>query len=206
MAKPSFYNHWKFKLLTAELQRSRVQTLGHIQMLWDSAASRNRHIFRAEEIEATIEWDGDEGKAVEALEKARLIDNLGDGQYAIHDWFEHCPEYIKRKNKINTDIKEEKKTKQEKDLINEDLDPYGLEMDEYRKILKGLKGSFDGGNYSIYIDRLIDEYEQVVGSTILLGDLIKDIKDARYYNEEKGVGKINNEKAFAIKKIKDMLN
>lgn len=206
MAKPGFYKHWKLYKLMELLGKKKYETIGLLQMLWDGCAIKKKYEHSGNMIEAMAEWDGEPGKLVKAMIEVKLLDDKGGGIYEIHDWREHCPKYIlmneMRKEK---EVKEERKVEEKYSVkrLTENIDPYSLNKKEIIEVLLGLDGN-GMMNYDYWIKVIVNEYinEEKMYEVM---ELLKEIKDSRYYSKEKGVSKIDNEKAFIVKRIKEII-
>jgi hypothetical protein len=67
-----------------------------LETLWDTAHEcGNPVIGTADDVEAAAEWWGEPGRLFEALREGRWIDELPDGRWQIHDYWDHCPEYVR---------------------------------------------------------------------------------------------------------------
>jgi len=89
----------KFMVLKAQLRVSKYAAIGILEGLWaltatsasDGAIGRFSNI----EIASWMEWDGDADELIDALIKARFVDECEENRLVIHDWAEHAPTYIK---------------------------------------------------------------------------------------------------------------
>ena len=206
MAKPSFYNHWKFKMLTNELKQCRPKVLGHVQMLWDVSGIIGKIRYTDEEIEAVVEWDGVPGEFTKAMVKVGLLDKK-DEMYEIHDWWDHCPNYVKRKMKA-PEVKEKKEVEEDvvRDIRRLDgfIDVFNIGKEEIIKIVNGLQGSMDVKDYELLVNRTIKKYWDDEDMQWVMKDTLKRIIDARFFGREKDVGEIKNERAFFFSQIKKL--
>lgn len=84
------------KLLGIPLYRA----VGILETLWllcqDCCDDGNIGKFTDEEIAEYLEWDGDIRALLQALEDSRWVD-MQAGRPVIHDWLEHCPEFIRER-------------------------------------------------------------------------------------------------------------
>ena len=111
MARFSLTTHWKFLRLSRAVG-SRVLARGILETLWEPCwLAGDPYVGTSTDIEALCEWKGEAG----ALTKALLMsDAKGAGfiepydgrvpegvpHYQVHDFFDHCPQYAKRKTPI----------------------------------------------------------------------------------------------------------
>jgi hypothetical protein len=109
MARPTLAKHPKFLRLCAELRRQRwggaVMARGVLETLWDiTYESGDGCLGSADDVELFCEWPGDAGELVRMLRDAGGPQRSGfieqvDGRYYVHDLFDHCPEYVKKRHK-----------------------------------------------------------------------------------------------------------
>ena len=98
--KSQCLHHDKFrdlhKLIGAQ---STAHTAGYLEVLWAHASQvKCGPIFERHRIEKVADWIGEEGVLLNALIQVRFFDVLEDDRVAIHDWFEHCPEFVKKRD------------------------------------------------------------------------------------------------------------
>ena len=89
----------KFKRLQRALNESIRGTVGLLEMLWTATAKNcpegDVGRFTDEEIAIMCDWDGDPEKLVCALVKCGWLDQCDNYRLIIHDWAEHCPQFVK---------------------------------------------------------------------------------------------------------------
>lgn len=98
--KSQCLHHDKFrdlhKLIGAQ---STAHTAGYLELLWAHASQvKCGPIFERHRIEKVADWIGEEGVLLNALIQVRFFDVLEDDCVAIHDWLEHCPEFVKKRD------------------------------------------------------------------------------------------------------------
>lgn len=98
--KAGTHNHVKTKRLKRLLGIPLYQAVGILETLWllctDCCDEGNIGKFTDEEIADYLEWDGSDSFAlVQALLNSGWLDRCDVNRYVIHDWLEHCPQYIK---------------------------------------------------------------------------------------------------------------
>jgi hypothetical protein len=109
MARPGFRHHPKFKRLVFLLQEPVPHVWGYCECLWDVAYQNGEAtIGDAIDVELAAEYPGERGKLVNALLDCRLIDQLQDGRYQIHDLLENAPEYVQSRWNKEQERKKEK--------------------------------------------------------------------------------------------------
>lgn len=98
--KAGTQNHVKVKRLKKLLGIPLYRAVGILETLWllcqDCCDDGNLGKFTDEEIAEYLEWDGDIRALLTALEESRWVD-LVDGRPVVHDWLEHCPEFIRER-------------------------------------------------------------------------------------------------------------
>jgi len=98
--KAGTHNHVKTKRLKRLLGIPLYQAVGILETLWllctDCCDEGNIGKFTDEEIADYLEWDGSDSFAlVQALLNSGWLDRCDVNRYVVHDWLEHCPQYIK---------------------------------------------------------------------------------------------------------------
>jgi hypothetical protein len=104
MARPTLHNNPKFKLLVRQLGLPRPYVRGLLECMWDSCHESGDTVFKnADLAEAATEWPGDRGQLAEHLVAAGFLDKMEDGGLEVHDYWDHCPSYVKdRRRKEET--------------------------------------------------------------------------------------------------------
>ena len=108
MARISLQTHWKFQRL-ARAVGSKVLARGILETLWEPCwVAGDAYCGTRQDIEALCEWKGEPGALTKALlmegaKGAGFIETY-DGRvksderhYQIHDFYDHCPEYVRRR-------------------------------------------------------------------------------------------------------------
>lgn len=214
MAKPSFIHHWKFRLLCHLLDENEAHTLGHIQLIWDCANTLKTPEFPSvEAIESVAYWEGQPGKLVKALVDCKLIEKSAKNTWQIHDYYDHCPDWIKRKtqsqnsknkgNNIETEQELENKLKLKNRNI-EDIDPWYLEDSEVLERIMSYEKNKSSEQEEFWRVRLKQLKKK--GYMSELKDVLKEIWNSEHYSAEKDVGKFRNPAGYINKKIKEMLD
>jgi len=97
--KAGTHNHMKTKRLKRLLGIPLYRAVGILETIWllcaDCCDEGNIGKFTDEEIADYLEWDGDASELVRALSDSGWTDSDKDSRLVVHDWLEHCPEYIK---------------------------------------------------------------------------------------------------------------
>jgi len=206
MAKPGLYTHWKFMMIQNELQITKVKALGHLQLMWDMSTINQRYRYKKEMIEKIAEWDGEKGKFVETLIKAGFIDEK-DGECELHDFLTHCPNWLRRKILYEEKRKEGVEKKESEKPVMRLLtttNVFDLDKEKVKRLYRGLDGTIDYENEEEYIEGIIEKIEDDEEKMGEVSEILKYIRDCRYYGKEKDLGKLKNEKAFFVSKIKEL--
>lgn len=94
MALRAVIDHPKFARLKNILKLNKACTLGYLEGLWHFCGryTPNGNIgkYSAEDIEAWLEWDGEEGALIAAMVKAKWIDDCPVNGLIVHDWHKHA--------------------------------------------------------------------------------------------------------------------
>lgn len=98
MAKPELRDHRKFLKLKRLLGEPTPHVLGYLDCLWHRGYQTGSALVGdALDVEAAAEYPGDAGDFTKAAHAAGFLDLDGDGNYLIHDLFEHAPTYAKKR-------------------------------------------------------------------------------------------------------------
>jgi hypothetical protein len=99
--KREAYRHPKLFDLAAKLGISRAAAIGHLELLWDwtgdVAPQGDIGKWPDTAIAGAADWTGDPSSFVDALVSARWLDRSNDFRLVIHDWPDHCQEWIRKK-------------------------------------------------------------------------------------------------------------
>lgn len=106
MARPTLFSNRKFVRLAQRLQ-SRAHALGHLELIWNAAHETGNPVLGdADDVEAVADWRGTRGELVAALLEcgtagggAGFIIKREDGRYEIHDYWDHAPDYVRKRAK-----------------------------------------------------------------------------------------------------------
>lgn len=100
MALRAVPEHPKFAALKAELKLSKFQALGLLEALWHFtgrfAPRGNIGRFTDRQIETWLEWEGEEGAAIQSLTATGWIDPDNVHRLVIHDWHHHADSTTKK--------------------------------------------------------------------------------------------------------------
>lgn len=99
--KAGTHNHLKTKRLQRLLEIPLYRAVGVLETIWllcvDCCDEGNIGKFTDAEIAEYLEWEGDPSKLVNALAESGWLDPDEDYRFRVHDWFEHCPDFIKNR-------------------------------------------------------------------------------------------------------------
>jgi len=94
MALRAVVDHPKFFRLKTLLKLTKGECLGYLEAVWHFTGryTPNGNIgkYSVEEIEAWVEWDGEEGALISAMITAKWIDNDPVHGLIVHDWCKHA--------------------------------------------------------------------------------------------------------------------
>lgn len=94
-------NHVKVKRLKKLLGKPLYCAMGVLESLWqlcmECCDEGNIGKFSNEEIADHIEWEGDPNLLISALTESGWLDTCSDERLIVHDWFAHCPEFIRKR-------------------------------------------------------------------------------------------------------------
>lgn len=97
--KAGTQNHLKTKRLKRLLKIPLYRAVGILETLWllcvDCCDEGNIGKFTDDEIADYLEWEGSPSELVRALSDSGWTDLDSHGRPVIHDWLEHCPEFIR---------------------------------------------------------------------------------------------------------------
>lgn len=97
MARPTLFTHRKF-LKLSRLLRSDVLALGHLEFMWHAANESGDPVLGdQDDAEAVARWQGESGELVQALVSSGFVDRRPDGVFEIHDYWHHCPDYVRKR-------------------------------------------------------------------------------------------------------------
>jgi hypothetical protein len=101
MARPTLERNVKFKALVKRLDLPRPYVRGLLETMWDVAHECGNPVMgSADDVEIAAEWPGQTGQLFESLKSGGWIEELPDGRFQIHDYWDHAPSYVKdRKRK-----------------------------------------------------------------------------------------------------------
>lgn len=100
MAKSSLTGSMKFKALVRTLGIPAPHVLGHLEFMWKPAYESGNPTFRSHEmIELAAEWSGEPGVFAKAVcdPAHNFVDARKNDQFEIHDFYEHAPDYVKKR-------------------------------------------------------------------------------------------------------------
>jgi hypothetical protein len=89
----------KFIKLQRRLNESRRGVIGLLEGLWLATAKNcptgDIGKFTDEEISIMVDWEGEPDFLVESLVDCGWIDRCKTHRLVVHDWADHCPQYVK---------------------------------------------------------------------------------------------------------------
>lgn len=98
MARRTLMRHPKFKRLWRELKISPALARGLLEQMWDCCHDASDPVFHSwRDCEAAAEWSGQARRWVNKLIELRLLDAGEAGSLTVHDYWEHCPDYVHKR-------------------------------------------------------------------------------------------------------------
>ena len=80
------------------LQEPAPHVVGYLEVMWHVGyESGNALLGDQIDVELAAQYPGLPGKLFRALLECAFIDGVEDGRYAIHDLYDHAPEYVQRR-------------------------------------------------------------------------------------------------------------
>jgi hypothetical protein len=113
MARPGLDRHVKFRRLLRLLDEPIPHVRGYLECLWEVAYENGDPLIGdADAVEAAAHFPGEHGKLFVALRdcggpnRAGFIEPTGnDGEYQVHDLFDHAPAYVSNRKSKETERK-----------------------------------------------------------------------------------------------------
>jgi hypothetical protein len=85
--------------LKRTLGLTQYQAVGLLECLWHFTAHNTPDggigRYTDDDIAAVLEWEGAATDLIEALTQSGWLDRHDDGSLWIHDWFDHCPTWVR---------------------------------------------------------------------------------------------------------------
>jgi len=116
MARITLSTHWKFQRLARSLG-SKVLARGVLETLWEPCwVAGDAYCGTSQDIELLCEWKGAPGALTTALlmadaKNAGFIEpytgqvrRTGEMHYQVHDFFHHCPEYVRKRHERELEL------------------------------------------------------------------------------------------------------
>ena len=102
-------SHPKFLRLCRRLGVPSYGVAGILELLWMLCVSGNRldgslEGYDDEDIAAYVGWDGKPDVLIEALVASGWLDRGEGGDLSVHDYEDHCPDYVKKRAKRRTTV------------------------------------------------------------------------------------------------------
>jgi len=96
LPRPTLFDHPKFHRLVHILALPEPYVLGHLEYLWRVGyASGNPFIGDSLDVEIAAKWKGERGVLTRALLEVRLLDEISENQFRIHDLHDNAPDYVR---------------------------------------------------------------------------------------------------------------
>ena len=99
MARPTLFTSVKFRRLVYILKVPTPHAVGYLECLWAIAYECGQPIIGdTVDVELAAQWPGEPGQLCEALAAVGLLDAVDGGKWQIHDFWDHAPEYVKKRH------------------------------------------------------------------------------------------------------------
>lgn len=95
MIRPELVHKRKFHQLLRAAAVEDTTALGLLWFLWESAYQiASPVVGDADDVERAAHWTGPPGKLARALARTGFLDRREDGTFAVHDFWQWCPEFV----------------------------------------------------------------------------------------------------------------
>jgi hypothetical protein len=110
-------SHYKFRRLHAILGlQSTAYTAGHLELIWAHAHQTHPDI-KCVEVEFIADWYGEPGKLLDALIECGWLDIVDDSTVQVHDYADHAPSYVKKRDYQKEYMREYRQRKDSLDSV-----------------------------------------------------------------------------------------
>ena len=99
---------------------STAYTAGHLELIWCHAHTTQPEMKSAE-VEHIADWYGDEGKLLEALIECGWLDIVDECTVQVHDYADHAPSYVKKRDYQKEYMREYRKSKEVLDTVRPNM-------------------------------------------------------------------------------------
>lgn len=95
---------------------STAYTAGHLELIWVHA-HQTQPTIKAAEVEHIADWHGETGKLFDALIECGWLDVVNDETVQVHDYADHAPSYVKKRDYQKEYMREYRKRKEPLDPV-----------------------------------------------------------------------------------------
>ena len=95
---------------------STAYTAGHLELIWCHAHTTQPEM-KSVEVEFIADWYGDEGKLLDALIECGWLDIVDECTVQVHDYADHAPAYVKKRDYQKDYMREYRKCKDVLDTV-----------------------------------------------------------------------------------------
>jgi hypothetical protein len=95
---------------------STAYTAGHLELIWCHAHTTQPEM-KCVEVEHIADWYGDEGKLLDALVECGWLDVVDECTVQVHDYADHAPAYVKKRDYQKKYMQEYRKCKDVLDTV-----------------------------------------------------------------------------------------
>jgi len=97
MARPGLFKHRKFARLASRL-RSPILAVGVLETLWYVCGETcDDRVGTAADLAFALKWTDKRIDIACVLHESGFLDCDADGHYVVHDFWDHCPQFVKRR-------------------------------------------------------------------------------------------------------------
>lgn len=92
--------HWKFRKLHQALESTSIaHTAGYLELLWLHCQQvGNGPVLKADDVEAICDWQGEPRKLLRCLREFTWLDDCAEENFVeVHDFSDHAPGYVKKR-------------------------------------------------------------------------------------------------------------
>ena len=98
MARPGLFTHRKLPRLARLAGIRAAEALGLLEFLWHAQYEVCSEVVGdAIDVETLARWEGDAGALTLALVGSGFVDENPDGTFCIHDFWDHAPDYVRKR-------------------------------------------------------------------------------------------------------------
>jgi hypothetical protein len=106
VARPGLFTHRKLPRLARLAGIRAAEALGLLEFLWHAQYEACSEVVGdALDVETLARWEGEKGVLVLALVDSGFVDANPDGTFSVHDFWDHAPDYVRKRAEREVDRK-----------------------------------------------------------------------------------------------------